>query len=151
SLNGNTNIGYNAQMQKDFKDINEALASNKMDVKFENPNSTAQEKSLDNTQFDLDPIIVDTVYTVSNKKIGYFAYNSFINVGSENNRNNYYTDMEVMFDRFESENISDLIIDLRYNGGGSVNTAEYLANRLAPASADSELMYSNKVNQYLEE
>lgn len=151
SLNGNTNIGYNAQMQKDFKDINEALASNKMDVKFENPNSAAQEKSLDNTQFDLDPIIVDTVYTVSNKKIGYFAYNSFINVGSENNRNNYYTDMEVMFDRFESENISDLIIDLRYNGGGSVNTAEYLANRLAPASADSELMYSNKVNQYLEE
>src|SRR5699024_6165981 len=81
SIKVNTNNGYNAQMQKDIRDINEALASNKMDVKFENPNSTAQEKSLDNTQFDLDPIIVDTVYTVSNKKIGYFAYNSFINVG----------------------------------------------------------------------
>ena len=33
---------------------------------------------------------------------------------------------ELIVKTFKSENITDLIIDLRYNGGGSVNTATYL-------------------------
>ena len=36
-----------------------------------------------------------------------------------------------VFDNFKFENISDLILDLRYNPGGSVNNATYTASMIA--------------------
>lgn len=154
SMNGNSNISYNVQQAKDFKDVDDALSSSKMDVIFVNPNEEVKEKEIYNIKYDTEPILVDTVYSIENRKVGYFAYNSFISVDSENGdrlTSKHYHQLKKMFDNFESKNINELIVDLRYNGGGSVNTAEYIANRLAPIAADGQRMYDYKVNRYLED
>jgi carboxyl-terminal processing protease len=48
--------------------------------------------------------------------------------------------------------VSDLVVDLRYNGGGYVTVQEKLANYLAPAAANGNLMmkqeYNDKYTRY---
>ena len=50
---------------------------------------------------------------------------------------------------FTAQNITDLVVDLRYNGGGYVSTAEFLDNLIVPASASGSLMYNTYYNANL--
>ena len=60
---------------------------------------------------------------------------------------NRSTEVEETLDYFEAAGIEELILDLRYNGGGSVDVAEQIMNGLIPAAADGELMYTNALNE----
>ncbi|WP_400079622.1 S41 family peptidase [Winogradskyella sp. R77965] len=53
-------------------------------------------------------------------KIGYLMYNGF--------RSNFTNELNAAFGEFNTAGISDLVIDLRYNGGGAVQTAAYLGS-----------------------
>lgn len=55
-------------------------------------------------------------------------------------------EVEETLQYFEEGNIDELIVDLRYNGGGSVDVAEQIMNALVPAAADGKLMYTNDFN-----
>jgi C-terminal processing protease CtpA/Prc len=55
-------------------------------------------------------------------KVGYLMYNGF-------NRN-FNSELNAAFGEFSAAGISDLVIDLRYNGGGSVQTAAYLGSMI---------------------
>jgi hypothetical protein len=67
-----------------------------------------------------NPIAITKVFTEGAKKIGYLLYNQFAR--------NYDAQLNAAFASLKSENITELIIDLRYNGGGSVSTATYLGS-----------------------
>src|SRR5690606_38549250 len=82
--------------------------------------------------YEIDPVILDSVYTYPDKKVGYLAYSSFEEVWPNSHQN--YRKLEQIFQTFESASISDLILDLRYNPGGYVDAAEYLANKIIGAS-----------------
>ena len=69
-----------------------------------------------------NPILLDTVLTVNNLKVGYLVYNAF-NADFDLQLNN-------VFGKFKSSGIDRLVLDLRYNGGGSVQTAVYLASMI---------------------
>lgn len=60
-------------------------------------------------------------------------------------------DFNRVFTKFQNANISDVIIDLRYNGGGEVSLATLLSNYLAPAAANGNtmcsLVFNNKYTQ----
>jgi hypothetical protein len=47
---------------------------------------------------------------------------------------------------FQSQGIQELIIDLRYNGGGSVAVCEQIGNYLIQSANSGKLMYTNKLN-----
>lgn len=82
------------------------------------------------------------VYTDSSngKKIGYLMYNSF----SENK-----SDLTAAFTAFARAGVRELIIDLRYNGGGLVDTAQYLASNLGGRSlTDKILLYMTYNSSY---
>ncbi len=72
------------------------------------------------------PIYLDTIYQIEDKKIGYLMYNAFI--GS------YDTEVMNVFDRFQSNGVDELIVDLRYNSGGSTASARKIASRIFNAS-----------------
>jgi C-terminal processing protease CtpA/Prc len=83
-----------------------------------NPLSNSTIISLTKTQLQENPVaIVKTIQEGSNT-IGYLLYNQF--------SSSFDSNLNAAFATFQSENITDLIIDLRYNGGGSINTATYL-------------------------
>ena len=75
--------------------------------------------------------------------VGYFNYHSF-NVNMEEE------DVDGTFEQFKAQGIKDLIIDLRYNGGGNVSTAVHIAGWLAPASAHGKIFCSQIYNDKIE-
>lgn len=65
-------------------------------------------------------VIHRSVIERAGKKVGYLVFNTFIE--------NSIPELEGAFDYFQSEGVSELVLDLRYNGGGSLEVATYLAS-----------------------
>ena len=83
------------------------------------PISTATTITLIKSQLEENPIKIAKVFDEGmGNKIGYLMYNQFSAPFDSALNNAFLT--------FKNENITDLIVDLRYNGGGSVRTATYL-------------------------
>ena len=70
-----------------------------------------------------NPILLHKILQKGDKKIGYLLYNSFLN--------RYDKELNEVFGTFKSGGVTDLVLDLRYNPGGSVQTAIYLASMIA--------------------
>lgn len=83
--------------------------------------STDEEVLLGKTPYTQNPIQFANIYNVDNKRIGYLMYNGF------RSSNLSLTQLNALFDFFRIQNIDDLVLDLRYNGGGSVNAAIWLS------------------------
>lgn len=84
-----------------------------------NPISTNITISLAKSELQENPIAINTIINNGEHRIGYLLYNQFIT--------SYDDELNAAFAQFRSENITDLVVDLRYNSGGSVRTATYLA------------------------
>lgn len=72
-----------------------------------------------------DPVLLYKVFDVDGKKVGYLHYTSFTLKSCER--------LYEAFSFFKNEGIEDLILDLRYNGGGYVLTQNFIASVLAPS------------------
>lgn len=83
-----------------------------------NNNSVALTK----TVLDENPILVNTVINSGSHKIGYLMYNGFYAT--------YDTNLNDAFGSLKSQGVTDLVLDLRYNGGGSIQTASRLASMI---------------------
>ncbi|HET6558711.1 MAG TPA: S41 family peptidase [Prolixibacteraceae bacterium] len=93
-----------------------------------------------------NPIHLDTVFTINNQKVGYLVYNGF--------NADFDLQLNDVMQEFKSENISQMELDLRYNGGGSVQSSIYLASMLY-GTDQSKLFamaqYNEGVSAFLEE
>ncbi|MDP3913935.1 MAG: S41 family peptidase [Bacteroidota bacterium] len=69
-----------------------------------------------------NPINKDTIFIFNNQKIGYLVYNGF--------NSDFDIQLNDVFKKFKVANIDRLILDLRYNGGGSVQSSIYLASMI---------------------
>jgi C-terminal processing protease CtpA/Prc len=94
-------------------------------------------------EINTNPIVKDTILEIDDIKIGYLAYTSFIS--------NYDDQLVDVFTEFKSSNIDELVLDLRYNGGGSVNTALLMASLIAPSSAINDVFINEIWNTNLTE
>jgi carboxyl-terminal processing protease len=104
---------------------------------------TSATVSLTSTAYTVNPVIKTAILDGgSSHKIGYMVFNSFT---SDDNAD---TKLDDAITSFASSNITDLVVDLRYNGGGYVSTAEYFDNLIVPAG-NSGLMYSTYYNSNL--
>ncbi|WP_352422688.1 S41 family peptidase [Proteiniphilum sp.] len=71
-----------------------------------------------------NPVLYDNIYTIGDKKIGYLFYTNYYD--------NYNYRLYEVFSQFKQSGVTDLVLDLRYNTGGSVSSAIYLASLIAP-------------------
>ena len=92
--------------------------------------------------YTVNPILFTNVYTVGTKKVGYIVFNSFTN--------NYSAAINAVFSNFATQGVSELVIDLRYNGGGYVSTATQIINLVAPAGETGNTMFTSYYNNYLQ-
>lgn len=150
SINGDKNINYSFQVSKNFAPLLDYLQSTTLTLNVRKQNGHEKVVTLYPKTYFSKPILTSKTITINDKKIGYFFLKSFASVRSGNFRTSFYYDLETLFSEFENNGINELVIDLRHNGGGDVETAEYLANRLAPSIVDGKIMYTYKVNKFIE-
>ena len=87
---------------------------------------TVRDVTLAKAQFEIDPVSDRYGAVVINdggKKVGYINLRVFIGEPAER-------DLRAAVARFKAEGITEVIVDLRYNGGGLVRIAELLTNLL---------------------
>jgi C-terminal processing protease CtpA/Prc len=80
--------------------------------------------------FALDPVsdrYGAQVLTSGGQRVGYINLRTFIDTAEP--------DLAAAFARFQAEGVTRLIIDLRYNGGGLIRTAQALGNLMAAGRA----------------
>ena len=89
---------------------------------------------------DITPVLYHEIITSYNKLVGYIVFQDFIDAA--------ISEIENVFTEFKNNNIDELIIDLRYNSGGSVSVAEFLAGWIAgnkySGSAFVKFQHNNK-------
>lgn len=78
-------------------------------------------------------VLLDSIYANS---IGYLCYTDFDDIA----------DLVPVITKFKEHNITDLILDLRYNPGGYVKTCKYLTNCIAPEQAYGDIFQITKYN-----
>ncbi|MCW3465455.1 S41 family peptidase [Chitinophaga nivalis] len=150
AVNGTTVFN---ESQVTYNMLNEAFFySSSIILGLKKPNGETTTATLNTGSYAINPVLFDTVFTVKDKPVGYFAlytYSSVIN--SDGAATATKTALDETFAKFKARGITNLIVDLRYNGGGATNTAEYLDNAIAPAAAAGKLMYTSKYNDKLTE
>lgn len=147
SINGRTALTYDGNggsgTNLNFV-INAYANSNTITMVLKKPDATNITVTLNVATYTINPVIVHKVIDQGGgKKVGYIVFNSFTSQANAKPK------IDEAFAEFSAQGITDLVVDLRYNGGGYVSTAEYLSNLIAPASKSGTLMYSSYFNSIL--
>lgn len=74
------------------------------------------------TTFQMNTVMYSNVYVYDEKKTGYLVFHSFVEASLD--------ELKPVFESFSAQGVSDLIVDLRYNGGGMNSVAEALVGMI---------------------
>lgn len=142
-------IGSDFEAEKDL--INSLLDNTIPSAKLKGirANGSAFDVTLERTSYSSSPVYKSKVFDVNGKKVGYINLGRFSQLTSPEGDNPSDTNLDPVFADFASAGITDLIVDLRYNGGGYVSTAEYLINLIAPTTATG-VMYTEVYNKLMQ-
>ncbi|RIV34185.1 carboxyl-terminal protease [Flagellimonas lutimaris] len=69
-----------------------------------------------------DPILIAKTLDVNGTKVAYLMYNRFLS--------SFNDDLNAAFAQFVADGATELVLDMRYNPGGSVNTSRLLASMI---------------------
>ena len=96
--------------------------------------------------FETNPIQINKTFDIQNgEQVGYLMYNQFVANKSAN--------LNDVFAEFRNKNINNLIVDLRYNGGGSVKNCIELASMITgqfESGVFAQEQWNSKLISYLE-
>lgn len=104
--------------------------------------------TLEKKSYKSSPVYTSKIIERSGKKIGYLAFARFSEISDLKGNNDI--NLDPVFAEFSTQGITDLVVDLRYNGGGYINTSAYLANLIAPAATNGKKMYTEIFNQTMQ-
>ena len=142
-LNGRTDLSYNQTNVNFIVGVILAGTNSSIEMTVKAPDGSTQNVILTKGNYTINPVLYRDVFTVAGgKKVGYLVFNSFTTNAS--------TQLQEAFQFISANNATELIVDLRYNGGGSVATAEELINYIAPASQNNNVMYTTSYNQLMQ-
>ncbi|GAB2798011.1 S41 family peptidase [Rhabdobacter roseus] len=128
--------GQNVQSMTDATIVDAFYSASSTTFGFRKPDGTTVTKALAIADYSLNTVLYTNTYDLPGHKVGYLVFNSFTGTPSQN-------ELAAAFTNFETAGIDELVVDLRYNGGGDVGTQEFLANRIAPSKVGSAApMYS---------
>ncbi|PXY44232.1 S41 family peptidase [Flavobacterium hydrophilum] len=83
---------------------------------------TGKSVKLTKTTLEENPILINKIISSGSHKIGYLMYNGFYN--------EYDNALNQAFAELKSGGVTDLVLDLRYNGGGVVHSSTLLASMI---------------------
>lgn len=105
-------------------------------IDYINNSSTPASATIYKDDYYADSVAAYNIFTngTNGKKIGYVSYLAFTS--------NYLADLNSAFQAFEDNGVEELIFDLRYNGGGQLSAARYIASQIGGNSNIASIMYA---------
>ncbi len=146
SINGNSDLSYDGASGTHTQFVINAYArSSTITMVLQKPDNTNITVNLTSANYSVNPVLTYKVINAgAGKIVGYIVFNSFTSPANANAR------LDAAFNYFQGQGITDLVVDLRYNGGGYTATAEYLDNLIVPSGKNGTTMYSYYFNNKLQ-
>jgi carboxyl-terminal processing protease len=125
--------------------VNAYNSSPTITMTLKKPDGNSFNVSMATGSYIVNPVLATNIVDAGGgKKVGYIVFNSFTEDANAKPK------LDEAFSKFAAQGVTDLVVDLRYNGGGYVSTAEYLSDLIAPSSANGSVMYSTYYNDDLQ-
>lgn len=99
-----------------------------------------------------NPVYMDSIYPIEGGNVGYLVYNFF---ATDEGNDSYDYDKLLMqkLSNMQSRGVNEMVLDLRYNGGGAVSSAYALASALVKNRSTDNIIaiaqYNNVVHTSL--
>ena len=132
----------------DGRSVAEIQANEGVGAVFDNPTVVFEMLNIDNSEFTvsitqdivtINPIPQWRIIDAGNgRNVGYLELATFISTADPA--------FNTVFAAFQAANVNDVIIDLRYNGGGLVSTAELLGDYLGGSVAQGAIFSETQFN-----
>jgi carboxyl-terminal processing protease len=137
SINGSTDLSSDDGDNVNTV-INAVYYSKSITMTLLKPDNTTLSVTLNTAVYTVNPVLDYQVYNEGNGHIvGYIVFNSFTDIA------NAQPVLEQAFNYFIAQGVNDLVVDLRYNGGGEQTTAAYLDNLIVPSTKSGSAMYTD--------
>ncbi|SDE97167.1 S41 family peptidase [Chitinophaga filiformis] len=124
--------------------IENALNGSNVTMTVEKTAGVPQQVSLTKAKYTSSAVLKTATLNAGTQKVGYIAYGRFSLFSVTK------AAIDQAFAKFVTDGVTSLIVDLRYNGGGYTESAEYLVNQIAPNSLDGKVMYVEYFNDLLQ-
>ena len=106
--------------------------------------------SVSTVEYTENPNYLHKVIEVDGKKIGYFVYNFFAS-GTDGQPGRYDAETDAIFADFKAQGITDLVIDLRFNSGGSESAARNLASLIGRGVNENNIFLKRQYNNLVQD
>ena len=103
------------------------------------PDGTEGDITIESTSLAIEPVNLVDVIQQGNRNVGYLHYNSFGPGTGE-------AQLIEAFESFSNAQIDDLVLDLRYNGGGLLFLSAQLGYMIAGPQSSNRIFYSQEFN-----
>lgn len=117
-INGETLTISNYQTLLASEEVTFHLAS----INDNTVSETSETVSIANMELTENPVLISKALDIEGVKVGYVMYNSFVGDFDE--------ELNAAFLELKGASVEELVLDLRYNGGGSVESAVDLASMI---------------------
>lgn len=106
--------------------------------------------SMETVAYAENPNYLHRVIEAGEHRIGYFVYNFFA-AGTDTEPGKYDAETDAIFADLKSKGITDLVIDLRFNSGGSESSARNLASLIGRGVDQSKVFLKRQYNARVQE
>lgn len=132
-------VGGESISTKEWKDIYISLIAGDSRSTQQVTDKDGRVYNINSGPIEVNPVIYSHVKNNHSHRIGYLVYSKF-DAGFDQ-------ELFDVFKKFKKENITDLILDLRYNGGGHVISAQLISSCIAGSAYEGEVFSSYRYNE----
>jgi carboxyl-terminal processing protease len=145
AINGNTNFSYDGSNGPHTQFVINAYSNSPaITMTLKKYDGTTMNVNLSTAAYTINPVLTYKTFNEGNGHIvGYLVFNTFTSDANAD------AQLNTAFNYFNTNGVTDLVVDLRYNGGGYVSTAQYLDNLIVPSAKTGSLMYNTYFNDIL--
>jgi carboxyl-terminal processing protease len=132
-------VSINGYTSSDLTNVNKALSSNEsVAFEFSDLNHINHSLSAKKEEITMNTVLHSSILNFGASKIGYIVFNSFLGTSA--------AELDTVFTRFKIGNINELIVDLRYNGGGLNDIAYKLIAMIGGSKVKNQVISNLKHN-----
>ncbi len=107
-------------------------------IEFEDNEGKVRTASVSRKTLQTSAVLHQEVKNINGRKVAYLVFNEFTTPA--------VAELNKVIEFFRAEKATDLILDLRYNGGGLVTTTQHLANLIVPENAIGRTFFKIEYN-----